>query len=78
MDTIKRGTARRMGLSRSTYTVLATIDGNPLGSLRTVAAIGRTAARSFVVDAKGSAVHDTGVTISAGMIRDTRVPRAVA
>ena len=78
MTPIKRGTARRLGLSRSTYTVLATLRGNPLGPLRTVAAVGRTAARSFVMDAKGSAVHDTGVVITAGMVHDQRVQRAVA
>ena len=70
MTPIRKGTARRLGLRRGGFIVLAEITNTPKGTLRAVCTY--ASGRSFLVNAKGSAVHDTGIVIGAGQIRDER------
>lgn len=67
---IRKGTATRLGLRRDGFMVLAEITNTPKGTLRAVCTY--ASGRSFFVDARGSAVHDTGMVIGTGQIRDQR------
>lgn len=69
-STIRRGTAIRLGLHRQHYLPVASIDRTPRGPLRVVSSL--RSRRTILVDERGHAVADAGVTVTAGMIRDDR------
>lgn len=72
MSPIKQGTARRLGIrSAAEPLTLAHISGSPHGPLRAVVT---WMGRSFMVNAKGSAVRDAGFIVGSGQINDIRVP----
>lgn len=70
MTPIRPYTAKRLGLRRSRFIVVAEIVNTPKGTLRAVCT--DRSRRSFIVDAKGSAVHNSGAVIGAGQVKDER------
>lgn len=68
---IKRGTARRLGLRAVPGTIrLAHISGAPEGDLWAVAGCN---GRSWIANARGSAVHQASVVIHRGMLNGMQV-----